>query len=77
MQRPSESDPYLARLNRYGRNLDDLDAALDELRREFGAMREQIVALSQANAELTRNVNVLMRLAALAPRRGEREVQSS
>lgn len=77
MQRPSESDPYPARLNRYDRNLDDFEVALGELRREFDAMREQIVALWQANAELTRNVDVLMRLAALAPRRGEREVQSS
>jgi len=73
MQRPRESDSYLARLNRYRKDLEDFDAALDELRHEFDAMREQIVALSQANAELTRKVDVLMRLAALAPR--ERKVQ--
>ena len=58
---------------RYRKDLEDFDAALDELRHEFDAMREQIVALSQANAELTRKVDVLMRLAALAPR--ERKVQ--
>lgn len=73
MQHPPESDPHLARLNRYGKNLEQFEAALNELDRELGQIREQIVALSQANAELTRNVDVLMRLAALAPRRGERK----
>jgi len=61
MQHPRESDPYLARLNRYGKQLDEFDLDLAALRHEFGDMREQIIMLSQANADLTRKVDMLMK----------------